>query len=219
MAVTIYGDSILKGVRRENGGYTIDRGWGARLEKAFGTAVVNRSRFGCTIGKAMPIIRRDGEAVYDRGDLAVLEFGGNDCDYRWAEIAAAPGESHICNTPPEEFVRQYEEAVELVRRSGRTPILMTLPPIDSNKYLHFICRDGLNRENILHWLGDVEAIYRWQETYSRLVEEIARRTRTSLIDLRRGFGEDAEALLCEDGIHPSQAGQDRICQMLWEVAS
>lgn len=215
MATTIYGDSILKGVRLENGCYTVDRQWTARLEAIFGEGLVNRSRFGCTISKAMAVIRRDGKASYGPDDYAVLEFGGNDCDYNWSDISAAPEKTHLCKTPPEDFVRQYEEAVDLVRESGRTPVILTLPPIDSEKYLRFICRDGLSRENILTWLGDVDAIYRWQEKYSYLVEDIARRKNVRLLDLRKGFSENgAEELLCEDGIHPSRAGQERICRML-----
>ena len=93
----------------------------------------------------------------------MLELGGNDCDYRWEEIARDPEGSFHCNTPPEEFFRDYAEAVDVLRRSGRTPVILNLPPIHSARYLSFLCRNGLSRDNILRWLGDVEAISRWQE--------------------------------------------------------
>ena len=104
-----------------------------------------------------------------------------------------------------------------LRESGRKVFLSSLPPINSELYLRFLCRDGLSRENIVHWLGDVEHIYRWQESYSRMVERLAREERVPLIDLRGAFLRDdrrPEALLCADGIHPSMLGQGLIFETL-----
>ncbi|MCD7770343.1 MAG: SGNH/GDSL hydrolase family protein [Oscillospiraceae bacterium] len=216
MAITVYGDSILKGILLENGRYVIDRRWEERYVREWGVSVTNRSRFGCTIEKAMAVIRRDSLRPSGRQDVAVLEFGGNDCDYHWAEIAAAPDKSHSCNTPPARFAAGYREAIRLVRESGREPVVLTLPPIHSERYLDFICRDGLSRENILSWLGDVENIFRWQESYSHLAEQTAREEGVRLIDLRRPFlrRKDWGALLCADGIHPSREGQQLIYDTL-----
>jgi lysophospholipase L1-like esterase len=216
MNLTIYGDSILKGVLLENGRYTVNRQWDAALNQQLGGTVKNRSRFGCTIQKAMAVITRDCQTPQP-GDYALLEFGGNDCDYRWAEVADHPDQAHDCNTPPESFVKTYRQAIALIRQSGRTPVMATLPPIHSERYLGFICRDGLSRDRILHWLGDVDAIYRWQESYSRLVEDIARQEDVKLLDVRAAFLRDErtpEELLCLDGIHPSRGGQKLIFDSL-----
>ncbi len=219
MEVTLYGDSILKGVRLEDGRYVVDRDWERRLGEGNGLSIRNRSRFGCTIRKALAVIRHDCAAEPERGGLALLEFGGNDCDYRWEEIARDPEGTFRCNTPPEEFYRAYGEAVDCLRRSGRTPVILNLPPIHSERYLGFLCRNGLSRENILRWLGDVEAISRWQKKYSAMTERLARETGTHLIDLRGAFpaeGDALAALLCADGIHPSRRGQGRIWERLRE---
>lgn len=216
MKVTVYGDSILKGILLENGRYTINREWEERFSD-FGLDIRNRSRFGCTIQKAMAFIRKDSACAAEEEELAVLEFGGNDCDYHWDEIAAAPEREHDCKTPPEHFMENYREAIRLLRRSGRSPVLLTLPPIHSERYLRFICRDGLSRDNILAWLGDVDAIYRWQKKYSVMVEEIAAQEGAELIDLRSAFLRDGRApedLLCADGIHPSRSGQELIFDTL-----
>ena len=213
MQITVYGDSILKGVLFENGKYVVEHGWEARLAERFSLTVNNRSRFGSTIGKAMARIRRDSESEPGEKEYALLEFGGNDCDFDWAAVAAAPEEAHSCKTPPERFLDCYREAIRLLRGSGRKPVLSTLPPINARLYLDFLCRKGLSRENILRWLGDVERIYRWQEGYSQLVTQIAREENVPLVDLRRPFLLDARApsqLLCADGIHPSRLGQDLI---------
>ncbi len=216
MAITVYGDSILKGILLENGRYVINRRWEERYVREYGVSVTNRSRFGCTIEKAMAVIRRDCLRPCEPGDVAVLEFGGNDCDYNWEKVAAAPEREHSCNTPPAQFASRYRETVRLVRESGREPIVLTLPPIHSERYLRFICRNGISRESILSWLGDVESIFHWQETYSHLAEQVAREEGVRLIDLRRPFlrRKDWEGLLCADGIHPSQEGQRLIYETL-----
>ena len=94
---------------------------------------------------------------------------------------------------------------------------MTLPPIHSERYLDFICRDGLSKENILKWLGDAGAIGRRQRMYSELAQQIAREEQAEIIDIRAAFPQDErslEALLCEDGIHPNPEGQKRILAKL-----
>ena len=212
MKVTVYGDSILKGVLLEGGKYTVSHEWEEKLAERFGLQVTNRCRFGSTLPKAMARIEKDSESD-GGGEYALLEFGGNDCDYDWAAIADAPEGEHVCKTPPQRFLDCYRRAIRLLRGSGRNPVLSTLPPINAELYLGFLCRNGLSRENIVRWLGDVQRIYRWQENYSRMAEQLAREEGTPLIDLRRPFLQDSRspaALLCADGIHPSRAGQELI---------
>ena len=214
MDVTVYGDSILKGVLYENGKYVVDHEWERKLTDSYGLRVTNRSRFGSTLPKAMARIEKDADNP-SRGEIALLEFGGNDCDYDWAAIAAAPDENHDCKTPPAQFLNCYRRAIRLLRRSGRTPVLASLPPVNAELYLRFLCRDGLDRGSILRWLGDVQRIYRWQENYSQMVGQLSREEGTPLVDLRRPFLQDTRApsaLLCADGIHPSRLGQGLIYQ-------
>ena len=217
MNITVYGDSILKGVLLEEGKYRINRQWEQRLAAEHGLVIRNKAHFGSTIGKAMALIAKDCESRWPEGEVAVLEFGGNDCDYDWAAIAENPGGSFDCNTPPAEFQKKYREALDLIRESGREPVMLTLPPIHSVRYLDYICRNGLEKEAILRWLGDVEAIHRWQQKYSEMVLELSREERVQSIDLRTVFLRDRhspEELLCMDGIHPSRLGQRLIFETL-----
>ena len=219
MNITVYGDSILKGVLLEDGKYKINRDFEQSLAEESGGTIRNKAHFGSTIGKAMGLIERDC-AVPGAGETALLEFGGNDCDYDWKAIAADPAGSHFCNTPPEDFARAYRRAIRLLTESGRRALVLTLPPIHAERYFRFICRDGLSRSSILAWLGDVDAIYRWQRTYSELAAEIAREEGSPVVDLRRVFrldGRSMEELLCLDGIHPSRAGQGLICRSIAEA--
>ena len=222
MKATVFGDSILKGVLLENGRYTVNHEWEERLSREFGCEVRNRSRFGCTIRKAMPAITRDCAEKTDAEEFVLLEFGGNDCDYAWAEISERPDGTYECKTPPEVFTALYTEAVGRIKRNGRTPVLLSLPPVHSERYLRFICRNGLSEKNILHWLGDVDAIYRWQAQYSAIIQNVAEKTRTAWIDLRKAFPsgqQDLAKFLCEDGIHPSRKGQELIYQTFRNVIS
>ena len=215
MNITVYGDSILKGVLLENGKYVVNHSWEEQLARDYDLQIRNRSRFGCTIQKAMAVIRRDAETEPAPGEVAVLEFGGNDCDYDWSAISERPDGKFECKTPPDLFWEQYREAINLLWESGRTPVVLNLPPIHSEQYLRFICRNGLSWDNILRWLGDVEAISRWQEKYSRMTEAAAGDKHVPVIDVRRFFpaaGPALRELLCADGIHPSRSGQGRICQ-------
>jgi len=211
----IYGDSILKGILLEDGKYVVSHEMEDSISRSCGLTILNRSRFGCTIRKAMDRIRRDSACRAEEKEYAVLEYGGNDCDYDWADVAARPDEDHLCRTPPADFEADYREAVRLIRAGGRIPVAVTLPPILSERYLRYICRDGLSRSRILRWLGDVDAISRWQESYSEMIRRLAEEERTFLLDLRSAFlrsGRRPEDLMCEDGIHPSRLGQALIAE-------
>ena len=213
MQATIFGDSILKAVLYENGKYRMNMEPEREFSAESGIQIHNYARFGCTIRKAIRWIRRDCEESGKPEDSVVLEFGGNDCDYDWARISQNPVLRIQCKTPPEEFAALYREALALIRQSGRRPVAMTLPPIHSLRYLNFVCKNGLIKENLLRWLGDAGAIGRRQRLYSELALQVAREEQAEVIDLRAAFPQDETALaelLCEDGIHPNQKGQARI---------
>ena len=96
-------------------------------------------------------------------------------------------------------------------------MVLTLPPIHSARYLDHICRGGLNRDNIVRWLGDVENITRWQADYSEMARRTAREKDVLCVDLRAAFPREPSELeeyLCEDGIHPSRLGQGLIFRTL-----
>ncbi|MGI5976821.1 MAG: SGNH/GDSL hydrolase family protein [Candidatus Limivicinus sp.] len=216
MKINVFGDSILEGVTLENGKYMRKKELMEQLEKKQGIEIINSSKFGSTIDKGFNKLRRKIERE-GLGDYTVLEFGGNDCSYRWDEVAARPEEEHLCLTPPEKFREFCLEMTDMVRRAGSVPVWASLPPINSKAYLKHICRDGLDESAILRWLGDVEHIARWQRKYSEDVVSMAEEKGCLLLDLRSAFPKAAECLkryLCADGIHPNTAGQ----QLIYEQA-
>ncbi len=220
--ISVFGDSILKGVRMLSGttryGMTDDIGLES-IAKSHDWILDNRSRFGCTVQKGEQILLRrlaEGETPA----AVLLEYGGNDADFRWAEVAARPDDEHLPNTPLPLFTETLRRMIAALRSRGVRPVLSTLPPISSERYLDWITRDGLSRENILRWLGDANAIYRYQEKYSLAIERLAVETGCMLVDLRSAFLEKRTLLpyLCEDGIHPSDLGQRLIRETLSKAA-
>ncbi len=220
--ISIFGDSILKGVRMLSGttryGTTDDIGLES-IAKQHDWVLDNRSRFGCTILKGEALLNRQLEK--DETPAAVLlEYGGNDADFRWAEVAARPYDEHLPNTPLPVFSETLRRMIRTLRAHNIKPVLSTLPPISSERYLDWITRDGLSKENILTWLGDANAIYRYQENYSRTIERLASELGCYLVDLRSAFLEKRSILpyLCADGIHPNDAGQKLIHEALSNAA-
>jgi lysophospholipase L1-like esterase len=209
LSVCVFGDSVSRGVVFDSAlkKYILLRDCFAnRIKSSFPVIIKNYSKFGCTVTKGIDLLRRHKNELSGY-DYTVLEFGGNDCDYDWAEISAAPEQEHQPKTPIGVFERKYKELIEQVKQCGSHPVLLTLPPIDAERYFTWISR-GLNPAAILKWLNDVGHIYRWHERYNLAVCQVAQECRVPLIDIRSAFLEkhDYQSLLCEDGIHPNEEG-------------
>lgn len=209
--LAIFGDSILKGVQlqQQTRRYCVSDALALEpLGSEYGISIDNRSRFGFTIGRGEQLVLRQLAGGME-ADTALIEYGGNDADFHWDEIAKNPDGEHLPNTPLPQFVERLSSLVDRLRAAGVRPVLTTLPPISSTRYLDWITRDGLSRESILQWLGDEGAIYRFQERYSDAIKSLAQEKNVTLIDLRDAFLAQRKLLpfLCEDGIHPNTAGQ------------
>lgn len=204
----IYGDSILKGVtfseERKRLVIASEGGYG-EIER-MGYQVRNRSRLGATITKGLDMMENTINECGE-GDIVLLEYGGNDCDYEWQRISDDPNGVFLPHTPEAQFTKEYSLAIEKVRERGATPILSTLVPVDSERYIKWITKDK-SYENIMRWLGDTSMLYRWQERYNRLVESIARCFRCQMLDVRDKFllSHDYKSLISADGIHPTEEG-------------
>ena len=220
--IEVFGDSILRGIQVnvQNMRYHISNNIDLdMLSKKFSLSIVNHSRFGCTITKG----RRNLEKFLSGGgscDAVVMDFGGNDCDYDWEKISDNPEADHDPKMPLNAFVDSYLGIIKTLTDQGIKPILTNLPPLDPQRFFDWFCA-GFNKNNIMTWLGDVNAIYRHQEHYSHHVEKIAKETGSPIVDLRGAFltHKNIDQLLCEDGVHPNTAGQEVITRAFEEFAS
>ena len=213
MSISIFGDSVMKGVVLDGRKYRLNTPDRKALEAENGLAVNNHCRFGATTSNGLTIlrssIRKEGLPAY-----TLLAFGDSDCDYLWADIADAPDGKYSCRTTIADFEAKYTAMIREIRANGSEPILVTLPPISAERYLDWRCeKDHLDRARLISRLGDVNAIYRRQERYSRCIESLAEKNGCRLIDLRTAFLDNPHSLpelLCADGVHPNHAGQQVI---------
>lgn len=213
----IYGDSVAKGVILDNikNKYTLLKdSFVNRLQSGFEIAVTNYSKFGCTVSKGLELLKKHLSSV-SKYDYIVLEFGGNDCDFDWVEVAKDPGAPHRCKTPLDEFERSYTEMIRTIRTNGGHPVILSLPPIDAQRYFNWISQ-GLDSGQILQFLGDKEHIYRWHEMYNMAVCRIAQTEIVPLIDITTRFLEmvNYQSCICDDGIHPNEKGHAIIAKAI-----
>ena len=203
----LFGDSIGKGVAfdENRSRYVLLPDRCANLLIRGGVDLENHARFGAAI--------LEGYADFCAAELLpgsnlVIEFGGNDCDLDWDAVAADPEAVHEAKTPLPVFRAVLETFVRDARARGLRPVLVTPPPLVSDRYFRWVSRNR-DSEAILRYLGDAEHIYRWQERYASAIRETAWRFNVPLADLRCAFLEarDMTSLMCADGIHPNAAGQ------------
>ena len=207
--VVIYGDSIMKGAtpEGENRYRSVLPRFLPKLAEKYSLAITNKARFGSTIDRGYALVQKDlnEQNPYRH---ALVEYGGNDCDFDWQAIAQAPEGEHLPRTSLVDFRHTLEAIVDGLQKVNIKPLLMTLPPIDAERYLSFICRGGINRANIIKWLGETQMIYRFQEMYSAAILKVAMQRRLCLVDVRSYFLDkhNYAKLISEDGIHPSEEG-------------
>jgi len=225
--IQVLGDSVLKGVQVDpatNRYITKNEIDIPALEREFGLVVRNQSHFGATCVKGARLLDR----LLSRAepcDAVVMDFGGNDCDYTWPEIAADPAGTHQPHVPPTEFKERYRTMIRKVQERDMVPVLVTLPPLEPQRFFDWWCRD-LDQMAVRRWLGGISNIYAHQEHYSRIVEQVAREEGAALVDVRGTFLNHGhlETLICADGTHPNSAGQELITQafrefgLRWEKA-
>ncbi len=214
-SVCAFGDSVMKGivVDRENSPadgikYKIsDKGFAARCCRSLGIEVDNFARFGGVVSQGMKFANRYADKI-KKSDYVLFEYGGNDCDYDWAKIAENPGEEHQPRTPLGQFVECYSALIDYVKSLGASPVLLSLPVLEPNRFFNHVSK-GLNGSNILRWLGgSVLSIDRWHERYNMEIFRLGAMKRVPVIDITSVFLErkDFGDYICEDGIHPNDAG-------------
>lgn len=219
--IGVWGDSILKGVIFDEirGTYQLLTNNGASIiSKKLGLNILNKSKFGCTIGKGKQILEKSLEQGLDC-DYILLEYGGNDCDFDWKDVAANPDFPHQPHTPLLQFKKQLQDMIDLLRKNRIEPVLMSLPPISGEGYLNFLVSKGLDRKGLLKFLGDTQQIYRFHESYSLAATGIALINHCIYIPVRETFlaVHNSQDLLCSDGIHPNEKGHQLMQQAFTET--
>ena len=223
--LTGFGDSIMKGVVLRSSKVEANPHYELsslslieRCGKLLGLQTNNYSRFGCTASVGEKLLTRY-ENNLDSNHLVLLEYGGNDSDYNWKEIADDPLTEHKPNTVLDDFISAYRRMIDKVKAIGATPVMLSLPPMDADRYFHFFTRNWTEqqKQNVLTWLGgSTTHITTGHELYNMTITNIARQAGVSLIDLTTDLllTRDYEKYLCEDGIHPNAACLNRLAESI-----
>jgi lysophospholipase L1-like esterase len=213
--VCAFGDSVMKGIVVDNenspeGGikYKIsNKGFAARCRERLDIEVENFARFGGVVSHGKKLLGRYVDKI-KKSDFVLFEYGGNDCDYNWSNIAASPDEEHLPNTPIPQFVNEYSSLIDDVKALGSNPVLLSLPVLDPVRFFKHVTRD-INAENVLRWLGgSVLAIDRWHARYNMEIFRLGALKKVPVIDITSVFLErkNFSDYICEDGIHPNEHG-------------
>lgn len=203
----VWGDSIAKGVvfDERRGRYAVCReNCLMKLGREKGVHVRNYSVMGQTSSNGL---ERMLVEEMQPGGIAVIEYGGNDCDLDWKAVSEHPEERQFGKVPIAQFARNIAAMVARARETGMFPVLVTPPPLVAERYFEWVSK-GLDAVNILKYLGDVQAIYRWQAAYAEKLKEIAAQLGVRLVDIRGRMLEEGrlEDMMCVDGIHPNEKG-------------
>lgn len=213
MKIAALGDSLTKGVvLNERNRYSVlDKGFVDIVGEELDVDVKNYGKFGCTVGYGYSVIDRHSEDIA-QADYTLLEYGGNDCDFDWDKIGDDPEGTYEPKTLLDSFKESLTGLVRKIREIGSRPLIISLPPIDSESYFGFLTRNmnQIQKDNVLKWLGgDVNIISRWHESYNQALFQVAAATSTPIIDVTSSFdqmGPDLKRMYCSDGIHPNSAG-------------
>lgn len=212
--ILVIGDSLSKGIslNEERKRYCfLKHSFANNLSEKLDARVINTAKFGSTIKHGAS--KLEERLLKHNPEIVLIEYGGNDCDFAWDEIAKDPFSEHLPKTPLIEYEQYLKVMIEKIRDFGATPVVMTLPPLNAVNYFKWFTEGSKEKgDNILKWLEDVSKIYWWHERYSSAVSDIARTCDVPLIDARRYFLKtpDFRKYVCSDGIHPNENGHKLI---------
>ena len=208
--IMLCGDSISKGVTYDEDRkkyITLSDNFASIVQSKLDATIYNCGKFGNTLVRG---ISRIGKDLFKfQPNIVVVEFGGNDCDFKWDEVAANPKEKHQPATDCDKFYDLLKNLVESLQKKNIVPVLLTIPPIDAERYFNWISKNSVAiGDKITSWLGSVSKIYWWQERYNSAITSVAIECHINCIDTREAFlrTPDFRRLICADGIHPNEEG-------------
>ena len=145
----VWGDSIARGVMYDEmkERYTVCRETFDQALKTLGVNVRNYAKPGCTSKAALDILERSAAAD---GAVAAIEFGGNDSDLIWKDVAETPDIFHEAVVTISDFKASMGRMIEKTRALGMHPIVVTPLPVVAERYLKWISRKhGYNETEVI----------------------------------------------------------------------
>ncbi|GMA51276.1 lipase/acylhydrolase [Alicyclobacillus contaminans] len=207
MKIVCFGDSVTRGVSCANGRLRILRNhYPAQLQALLGerATVVNAGVFNDNSRKMAA--RMEADVLSHQPDCVVIGVGGNDCDFRWAEVAERPDADHEPVVPLAEYLKHLTNMLTTLRTRGIVPLLLNLIPLQPVRYYHTISEK--HGTAIAHWIARCGGIHYWHSQYNRALQELAEALEVRWVNVRSAFKRSGplDELLSDDGIHPTEIG-------------
>ncbi|WP_018664090.1 SGNH/GDSL hydrolase family protein [Heyndrickxia acidiproducens] len=222
MKIICFGDSITRGVTCIRGRLRILKdNYPAALQSCFkhssDTEIVNKGVFNDNSDLLVKRLQKD--VIQEKPDAVLICIGGNDCNFKWDEVAKHPEEAHIPIVPPDRYIANLKHIVGEIKEKGITPILLTLPPLDPKRYYQSIsARFG---KSISHWIGLTGGIEHWHGNYNRRLKSLIQQLNVSSIDVRSAIKKagDLKDLISDDGIHLTAKGYNVMGRKIFKELS
>ena len=209
MRIICFGDSVTRGISYVRGRLRIlKENYPALLQAALTQHgefdVVNKGVF--NDNSDLLVSRLADDVLMEHPDYVLIEIGGNDCNFRWDEVALAKDGEHEPIVPLDRYLTNLQHIVLVLRENGITPVLMNLLPLDPVRYYNAVCAQ--HGSNVAHWIGRCGGIEHWHGMYNRALVQLVHRLNVLTIDVRTAFKQaaDLSVLLSDDGIHPTAEG-------------
>lgn len=225
MKITIFGDSIAKGLFLDKNNLSILKlkfGFASMLGEKFNCSVQNNSVFGQTLKRANEKNLFDNylaELNADEENIAIIELGGNDADFNWDDVQKSPDKKHVSKTGLQEFCKILTDVLIKLKNKGVKVFVCSLFPISSERYFDNVLAKKYDGEKILQFLkGDKENLYRFQESYNNTLIKCVQTVGVNFVDYRSEILLKTDFLnyLSDDGIHPNENGQKFIYETINE---
>lgn len=224
MKIVCFGDSLTRGVTFVKGRFRIlKENYPALLQGLFREAqqkeaiVLNKGVFNDNSNLLLERLEKD--VVSEQPDVAIVTIGGNDCDFKWEEVAERPDDNHDGIVPLEMYINNVKTLISRLKQTGIEPILTTLPPLDPVRYYKAISERTSTA--ISHAISKVGGIEHWHGNYNRQLNKLLDELGITKIDVRSAIKQagDLQELISDDGIHLTAKGYHVFSQEVFRFFS
>ena len=211
MKIICFGDSITRGVTFMKGRLRIlKENYPAFLQDLFlsdkntNVTVLNKGVFHDNTD--LLLSRLDKDIIKEKPDYVIIGVGGNDCDFKWNEVAADPMEEHQAIVPLERYLENMKKIIMNLQQQSIVPVVLTLPPLEPVRYYHTIAKQYGSSAG--HWISTLGGIEHWHGLYNRSLRKMIAELKVNMIDIRTAvkYAGDLLDLMSEDGIHLTSSG-------------
>ncbi|WP_110926588.1 SGNH/GDSL hydrolase family protein [Bacillus massiliglaciei] len=219
MKIVCFGDSLTRGISFVRGRMRIIKdNYPAALSKLAESLpfveVLNKGVF--NDNSDLLVSRLEKDVLSEQPDIVLIEVGGNDCNFKWEEVAENPAHKHEPIVPIDRYLENITLLVKSFQEKHITPFLLTLPPLDPARYYGNIA--GKFGPSLGHFISCVGGIEHWHGMYNRRLKTLAHELKVPLIDVRTHIKSagDLRQLISDDGIHLTSEGYGQMSRIVFE---